>query len=530
MGLFSKTQMEQIQRAAEKTVQSYQQPKTQSAEKVSKVNSELQNMEQEVQNYFQDSNAQCITDLPDFRRYVEDAISSGKEVGIDTETTGLDRTKDTIVGLSLYFENGDNSYPIYVPLNHKNYVFDQRLRTQITPEEAGIVLQSFVDAKTKMIFANGDFDIAFLYKDCNVDLLDNFYYDCLIASRIMKEDEPHQNLKALYMKYVMRGQGDPKRFSDFFSPSLFPYSKPKIAALYAANDAKITVELYNWQKRFLDPNHMLCKKNHLEKISSLFWEVEMPLTKVVALMHRRGMYLDMDTAQTLKVRYRKRLEKEQEELAEMVDKLIDEADPVLANRRPFNTGKDLNVNSVTHMKYLIYELMGIPSEKGKTGTGKDVLVDLNLPITNKILEIRSILVLINTFVEKLPHSVDPSNGRIKSTFKQNGASTGRLSSETPNLQNVPSHARDIRRMFRATPAITEDIDCDEKENTIEVTVKEIDHIYFKNEEGKVKKDEARHLSKGTKVLVTCNGIEVYRELLDIVDVGHKFLKLIVNKD
>ena len=76
--------------------------------------------------------------------------------------------------------------------------------------------------------------------------------------------------------------------------------------------------------------------------------------------------------------------------------------------------------------------------------------EINLPVTNQILKVRSLSVLINTFVDKLPNSV-ARDGRIHGQFKQIGADTGRMSSAEPNLQNIPSHAVDIRHMFRATP-------------------------------------------------------------------------------
>ena len=71
----------------------------------------------------------------------------------------------------------------------------------------------------------------------------------------------------------MKGVGDPKKFSDFFSPQLFPYCKPQIAKLYAANDAKITFELFKWQLPYVTKSHKKCQDNHLERIADLVWNV-----------------------------------------------------------------------------------------------------------------------------------------------------------------------------------------------------------------------------------------------------------------
>lgn len=420
MGLFSSTQIEQINKTAEKVVQTMKPPVT---ENVTKTNSELRDMEMEVERYFHDSKAILIETPEQLEAYVDGAIASGSVVGIDTETTGLDKSKDYIVGASLYYEGANECY---IPMKHKNYLFDQYLKNQISYQDVGRCLQKFVDAHTKMIFANAPFDIAFIYKDLGVDFIEDCYFDVILAWRVLKENELHNDLKSLYNKYCLKGKGDPKRFSDFFSPKLFPYCKPKIAALYAANDAKITVELYKFELRYLTIGDPKCTKHHLEKLSRLYWDVENPLIKVVSRMHRRGMYLDQNTAEVLKKEYRAILAKQEAELAAMVDQLIADCDPAVASKRPFATGKDLNVNSTIHMKYLVYDMMGVPSVNGKTGTGKEVLTDLNLPITNKILDIRSTLVLINTFVEKLPKSCT-ADGRIHADFKQIGAATGRMS-------------------------------------------------------------------------------------------------------
>lgn len=104
-----------------------------------------------------------------------------------------------------------------------------------------------------------------------------------------------------------------------------------------------------------------------------------------------------------------------------------------------------------------------------------MLAEINLPVTKKILEVRGFDKLISTYVEKMPKTV-ASDGKVHPTFKSIGASTGRFSSESPNAQNIPSHAGDIRHMFRATPKQIKLVDAAESESFIQVELESIDSI------------------------------------------------------
>lgn len=443
MGLFSKSSQAAIEAVATKAVQALQPASPGVA--VRSVREKINSMQDEVVSYFKDSEAELITTEERLHEYVTDLIASGF-AGIDTETTGLDRYNDHVVGSSLYYPGG---HEVYIPNKHKIPIMEDYYSDQLSYEAVAKEFERIREAGVKLIFANADFDLAMIYHDFNVDFCDNCYYDVLIAWRCLKENELHNNLKALYNKYVLKGQGDPRRFTDFFTPDLFPYCKPSIAKLYAANDAKITYELFKWQLPYCTKDHPKCKKNHLEAIADLIWNVEFPMIKVCQQLFRTGIYIDQDVAKVIRDRYNAQYEKEIEVLQNMVQDLIDNTVVTTATKRPFRTGKDFNPNSQPHAKYLIYDLLKVPQGK-KAGTGKDVIADINLPVTNQILKVRSTKTLISTFTDKLWKSTTP-DGRIHAQFKQIGAATGRLSSAEPNLQNIPSHAMDIRHMFRATP-------------------------------------------------------------------------------
>lgn len=413
MGLFSKAQVAEINKVAQRTKKSLTAPK-----KVPKdIGSKLQRISQEVEEYFKDSQAILITSKEQLHDYVTGCIQFGY-AGIDTETTGLDRINDWIVGASLYYPG---AHECYIPMRHLVPIFDQPYKGQLSYDDVSEEFQRLVDNKVKLIFANADFDLAMIYKDLKVDLCDVCYYDVILAWRCIKENEKKNRLKELYMKYVMKGQGDPKKFSDFFTADLFPYCKPEVAKLYGANDAKITYELFEWQLPYITKDHPKCKKHGLERIADLVWDVEFPLIKVCQQMHRTGIYLDKSVADTLRSRYHAEYQQELEKLKNMVQNVID--DPQYAvnmiKSAPFHSGKDFNPDSQPQVKFLLYSLMKLPQGKNG-GTGKEILTEMNLPITKQIVKVRSLSTLIGTFVDKMPNSTTPDS-RIHAQFKQIGA-------------------------------------------------------------------------------------------------------------
>lgn len=440
MALFSSTQIDKINKVAAQSKEVLAPPKQ---TKPKSVNNELIEMSAKVEEYFKDSDALLISSKEMLHEYVDHCIQFGY-AGIDCETTGLDRVHDTLVGVSLY---APGKPECYIPSKHLIPIFEQPYKGQLTYEEIASELQRLVDAKVKLILANADFDIAMIYKDTKVDIAPAVYYDVILAWRCLKENEKDNALKVLYNKYPLKGKGNPMKFRDFFSPKLFPYCKPEIAKLYAGNDAKITYDLFIWQLPFVTKSHEKCKKNKLEKVADLIWNIEFPMIKVCAMMHRIGVFLDVDSSKMLHDRYTAGQVEATNKLHELVQECIDSNDYAANAKRPFRTGRDFNPNSQPHVKYLCEQLLKMPPGRG---TGKDVLGEMNLPVTNQILKVRGFVKLISTYVDKLPKATT-SDSRVHATFRSVGADTGRMSSADPNMQNIPSHATDIRHMFRATP-------------------------------------------------------------------------------
>lgn len=498
MGLFSQDQMDQINAVAAKSKEVLK--PIQVSKSVTSTQHEIDESTRSVLEYFGDSPAILITSVQELHDYITKVIESGY-CAIDTETTGLDRIHDTIVGCSLYYPGG---VECYIPNKHIVPIFETPYKNQLTYEEVGRELKRLVITDVKTIWYNADFDIAMIYKDYQVDFIPVFYYDCMIAWRCLKENESVHGLKALYAKYVQGGKGDPKKFTDFFSPKLFPYSRPEVAKLYAANDAKITYELFMWQLPYVTKTHPKCQKYHLEMVADLVWNIEFPMVHVCALMHRTGVYLDMDTSNVLKPRYHAKRDKEFKILASMIQEFMSNADVITISKSPFKTANEFNPNSPPQVSYLLKRIVGLDIES----TEKEALAKLNLPITNQLLKVRSLDTLIGGFVDKLPGATGPT-GRIHSSFNSIGASTGRMSSSDPNVQNIPSHALDVRHQFRATPAMEKIGDCERVDDKLQITLGSYDSVTLNGGEHK-------------DVLDICVGDEVIsvKGVLKIREVNH----------
>ena len=454
MSLFQISTIDELSGVAKKvTTPKVSPPKLNAGTNPSSIKHMLDTISEEVLKYFKDSPAILITSKEQLHEYVTNFLEAGIG-GIDTETTGLDRFADHIVGASLFYPGG---VECYIPMKHIIPIFEEPYKNQLTYDDVAEEFKRLANGKTKLIFANADFDLSMIYTSLGVDLSDSVFYDVQIAWKCIYGNEPSNALKILYNKYVLGGKGDPKKFNDFFSPQLYPYCKPEVAKLYAANDAKITYELYQWQLPYCTETSDVCKKYHLEAVSKLIWEVEFPMIKECFNLWKNGLYFDSNINSKLLNKYKPIVEAEQLATTQMVKDIL-EANPgyerKLGKRKLFVDYKDFNPMSPDQVATLLYDIMGVkkPIIHGKESraTSKEVLKDLNLPITKQILKYRGAVKLVNDFIEK-PRDIVQADHRVHSQFNQLGADTGRMSSEKPNIQQIPSHAKDIRHMFRATP-------------------------------------------------------------------------------
>lgn len=378
--------------------------------------------------------------------YISSAIESGI-MSVDTETDGLDRVSGNIAGVCLYTPG---QKPAYVPCGHLSHMTRMPVKGQLSKEFIAEQINRATDNGVKYLFHNAKFDMHVLFWMLGVEVRP--FWDTNIASNLLNENEPH-GLKALWTKYCSdkAETAEIAKFNTLFKGVEFPLIPIDVAYLYAANDALMTYELYKFQKQYLDPTSPLCKERGLERVAQVYHEIELPLIEVVYEMEKTGIYIDMPYADELKYKYGAILEKAkakaEAEIAKVQD-LIDE----LAVHKPAlfkKLDKPVNIGSPTQLSILLYDVMCLKSSDPSKpkGTGEDILKAMKHPLCDAILEFRTVAKLMSTYIEALPAQVNKKTGRIHASFNQYGAKTGRFSSSDPNLQNIPSSNKEIRKMF-----------------------------------------------------------------------------------
>ena len=404
------------------------------------------------------SNTKVITSKDELSQYIDEAIRNGI-IAIDTETNNsLEPLTCLLMGACIYTPG---QLSAYIPVHHTQPDTDILIENQLT--ELDIKEQFDRLSNTKILMHNGKFDYEVIKCTCNCVL--NIYWDTEIAARILDENE----LAGLKKQYILHIDSTQEKYDieHLFQGIPYAYVKPEIFALYAATDAYITYRLYEWQKeQFNKPGN--------EKLFDLFMNVEMPIVPVCAEMELYGIGIDKEYAKRLSNKYHRKVDevnaKIDAELSKYSDKisawrLTKEANYKERNSKPNKSGeftykKSKNeqlenppqLNSPTQLAILLYDVLGTPSQDKKSprGTGEEILQKINLPICDLILEKRGLEKLIGTYIDKIPECVNSKDNRLHAHFNQLGAGTGRFSSSNPNLQNIPSHVKEIRLMFRAS--------------------------------------------------------------------------------
>ena len=197
---------------------------------------------------------------------------------------------------------------------------------------------------------------------------------------------------------------------------------------YAAEDADVTLQLKN----------RLEKELKTEKMEKLFYDIEMPLTKVLADMEITGVNVDITELKSSSDILTRRMNELEQEIFQLA-------------------GVTFNVSSARQVGEVLFERLKIDEKAKKTTTGQystteEILEKLRSrhPIVGKILDQRGIRKLLSTYINALPELINPKTGKIHTSFNQTITSTGRLSSSNPNLQNIPirdNEGREIRRAF-----------------------------------------------------------------------------------
>lgn len=381
-------------------------------------------------------------------QYIDAVIANGI-VAIDTETTGLNPLHDKLVGVGLYTP-GEKA--IYIPVNHVSYVTSVRVKNQMTEETVGHHLERLAVAGVKIVMFNAVFDTRVLKHSAGVTL--ECWWDCSLASRCLNENEPKikgsKGLKKLHQKYVLRGEEDAYSFDDLFDNLNFALVPVKTAYLYAAHDPKITYEYYDYQKDYLRLDN---EREDMRNVAWVFFNIEMPCVAATAELEDTGIEFDFEYNQFLQKKYHALLDEKEKEFQRQYKAYSDE---IAQYRGKVRLDDPININSVPQLQVLLYDIIGLDvpidkkTKKPKRGTGEEFLKKLKHPVADAILAYREFSTIVGTFIDKLPECVDPDDNRIHCSFHQYGADTGRFSSSDPNMQNIPSHNKDIRKMFKAS--------------------------------------------------------------------------------
>ena len=341
-------------------------------------------------------------------------LKSQKQFIFDTETTNVDVYSADLVGVSFAIKAHE---AWYLPMPTEREKCQKKLE---------LLRPLFEDETILKIGQNLKYDISMLAQyGINVK---GKMFDTMLAHYLLEPEQRHNMdyLAEVYLNYItipiedLIGKGRQQK-----TMREVPI---ELAKEYAAEDADITLQLY---EKLLP----LLKENGVEK---LFYEIEMPLVPVLSRMEANGVKIDTQNLQQISDEFGGEIQKIEEEIYALAG-------------TPFNIASPKQLGEVLFEKLKIDE----KAKKTKTGqyaTGEEVLQKLlhKHPIIQKILDYRSFTKLKSTYLDALPALVNTKDGLIHTSYNQAVTATGRLSSNNPNLQNIPvrtAQGREIRRAF-----------------------------------------------------------------------------------
>lgn len=341
---------------------------------------------------------------------LQQAILKDEVIALDTETTGLE-FKDMTVGISLSFEK-DVHY--YIPYGHIGYS-KQLPKVQVINKLKPLLEHPDI----KLVLHNSKFDAHMLLKD-GIDIRDNIWGDTKIIQHILNENEESYALKKIANKYgKFFGYHDNSyTFEELFGndPTQFLKADIRLATYYASKDTHLTLLLFKWQYSML-----LQQKN----LYNTYFKIEQKITPVCIDMEDKGFAVDFEFAEQYK-----------KELQEQVDALESKLSTAFGG---------ININSPKQLQEALYVVRGVEDISGKRSVDAKTLKKLSktVPDLKELLEYRDKKKLLSTYIEPLPQKVRPDTKRLTGQFVQDSTVTGRFSSNSPNLQNLPPKARHL---------------------------------------------------------------------------------------
>lgn len=364
-----------------------------------------------------------ISDITSLKEWTE-KIEEKKSFSVDLETTSENPLHARIVGVSLALAPGE---ACYVPLKHDEQGTGPR---QLPLKDVLNHLKPYLGNPTfGKIGQNLKYDTRVLM---NYDIaVEGISCDAMVADYLLNPTKRTHNLDTMSMEYLGHQPISFKEVTGKAGARDGFWQVPVAdATRYASEDADLALRLCT----------LLTPKVHGQGMKELYETIELPLIPVLAAMEHRGVKVDLEHLNDLS----KELAVRMERLEEKVYRLA---------------GEPFNINSPKQLSEILFDKLGLKSvKKTKTGrsTNVDVLMALSLEheLPALVLEYRSFSKLKSGFVDALPKLVDAETGRIHTSFNQTIASTGRLSSSNPNLQNIPIRTEEGRRIREAFIAET----------------------------------------------------------------------------
>ena len=362
---------------------------------------------------------QTILVEKDLRDWIQKCKES-KIIAIDTETNSLNYIEAELIGISMAIKENE---AIYIPLGH-DY---PNAPNQIDRSKALKLLKPILeDIKIKKIGHHLKYD-AHIFARYKINL-NGMEYDSMLQSYVLNSVATRHDMNSVAQLYLNR---ETIHFEDIAGKGAkqitFNQIDIETATSYAAEDADITFCLHNhlWQK---------IKEN--SKIENLYKKIEKPLIPILLEMEESGVLIDQGM-----------LKQQSKELSKSLNNL---------EQKAFKIAKtEFNLSSPKQLQEILFEQLKIPiikkTPKGQPSTAEDVLVELSIKheLPRIILEHRSLSKLRSTYTEKLPKQISLKTGRIHTSYHQANTATGRLSSSSPNLQNIPIKTKEGRRIRKA---------------------------------------------------------------------------------
>ncbi|MBT8436492.1 MAG: DNA polymerase I [Gammaproteobacteria bacterium] len=366
-----------------------------------------------------DADYECVLETKRFEKWLK-RLSQAKAFAVDTETTSIDYMQAELVGISLCVTAGE---ACYIPLMHRYENAPSQLDKATTLAALKPVLE---DPAIGKIGQNIKYDAhIFIAEGIRMRGIAD---DTMLESYVLNSTASRHNMDDLAKFYL---DHDTIHYEDIAGKGArqktFDLVDLDQASDYAAEDADITMQLHQVLSTGLQQE---------AKLRQVYTDIEMPLVDVLLDVEQNGVLIDRDMLQ---------------QQGREVDKKLSQIEQTIYQQ----AGEVFNLSSPKQIQSILFDKLDLPilrkTPKGQPSTAEDVLEELavDYEIPALLLEHRSLNKLMSTYIDKLPQEINSKTGRVHTSYQQAVASTGRLSSTSPNLQNIPIRTAEGRRIREA---------------------------------------------------------------------------------